>query len=468
MKPDMTTTPVKRALQSLVFPAADLALNRGSVVWLRRLEAFQWLDRESIARHQRARLAGIIRHAFETVPYYRRVFTTSGLTPERIAPETLHEAHILTKRLVREEFPQGLLSSRVRLPLDRLYLSRTSGVTTEPTEVYADPALGSFNRATFRWFNAMAGVCLGDSEAHFARRIENDDSKRMRLWRRLSGIRLVPLAAIMERDGHTIARLLNEWRPAVVTGFTSILRLGAMALRDTGARLDFAPKVIIAHSVTVYPEDRDLLTETFGAPVCSRYGAREFGAWIAQSCPEQVRASQAGSDQGGFHINAMRYYLEVVDENGRSVPPGETGRLLITDMDNLVMPLIRYQVGDTGAISPEPCPCGRGLPVLAGLVGRQAEYVHFPSGRSVHANYLNLAIKTQASLVREHQLSQAGAADLTVSLVTTGPGYGETEAAALKRAIVELIGERLEIEVRVVDDIPLEPSGKRLLVKSHL
>jgi len=121
-----------------------------------------------------------------------------------------------------------------------------------------------------------------------------------------------------------------------------------------------------------------------------------------------------------------------------------------------------------GAISTEPCPCGRGLPVLARLVGREAEHLHFPSGRSVHANYLNRAMRTQAPLLREYQFSQAGPADLTVSIVTTGPGYGETQAAALKRAIVELTGERLEIEVRVVHEIPLEPSGKRLLAKSHL
>jgi len=468
MKPDMTTTPVKRALQSLVFPAADLALNRGSVVWLRRLEAFQWLDPETIAAQQRARLTTILRHALETVPYYRRVFTASGLTPGRIGPGTLHEVPVLTKGLLREEFPHGLLSSRVTLPLERLPLSRTSGVTTEATTVYWDPALASFNQATFRWLNRMAGVSFGDSEVHFARRIGDDDSRRMRLWRRFSGTRLVPLAAVMDRDGPAIAGLLNECRPQVIAGFVSLLRLGALALQDAGAKLEFTPKAVIAHSETLYPEVRDLLGGTFNAPVYSRYGAREFGGWVAQNCSEQIRVYEKGPERGGFHINVMRYFVEIVGSSGRAVSPGETGRILITDLGNRVMPLIRYQVGDMGSITPEPCPCGRGLPVLAGLIGRQAEYVHFPSGRSVHANYLNRAMRIQTPLLREYQFSQAGPADLTVSIVTTGAGYGETEATALKRAIVELIGERLEIEVRVVDDIPLEPSGKRLLVRSHL
>jgi len=89
---------------------------------------------------------------------------------------------------------------------------------------------------------------------------------------------------------------LNKCRPEVIAGFVSLLRLGALALRDAGAKLEFTPKAVIAHSETLYPEDRDLLAETFGAPIYSRSGAREFGAWVAQNCPEQVRAYERGPD----------------------------------------------------------------------------------------------------------------------------------------------------------------------------
>ena len=119
-----------------------------------------------------------------------------------------------------------------------------------------------------------------------------------------------------------------------------------MQLRNIGL------KAIFCTGEVLYDHQRELISETFGVPVANGYGARDAG-FIAHECPA-----------GKMHIAAEHVIVEILDESGQSVPKGEVGEIVITNLDGYAMPFIRYKTGDLGALADEQCPCGRGLPLM--------------------------------------------------------------------------------------------------------
>jgi len=156
-----------------------------------------------------------------------------------------------------------------------------------------------------------------------------------------------------------------------------------------------------------------------------------------------------------------------VDDAGRPVEPGREGRLVVTDLANRLMPFIRYDLGDIGSLAPEPCPCGRGLPLLATLIGRPTEVLVLPSGRSVPSLFLYMLLEDRMSLFLEYQFIQTSTDRLEIAVVPApGAGFGSAQAAELERRFRDYLKEPVEVAVRVVDAIPLTPAGKRPLLRT--
>ena len=161
------------------------------------------------------------------------------------------------------------------------------------------------------------------------------------------------------RDFH--ARL-KTFRPKVLLGYANSLKLLAQYLKSHGLAA-YQPRSIVSTAEVLGPEDRALIEDVFGCRVFNRYGCREVSV-IASECAEHA----------GMHIMAEGLCVEVV-RGGRYAPPGEAGAVLITDLLNLAMPLIRYRIGDVAASQAGPCSCGRGLPRLEGLQGRVTDFL---------------------------------------------------------------------------------------------
>lgn len=128
--------------------------------------------------------------------------------------------------------------------------------------------------------------------------------------------------------------------------------------------------------------------------------------------------------------------------------------------------MIRYDIGDRGALSPEPCRCGRSLPLLQTLAGRESEYILLPSGRRLHAMIVNPTMRTQMDAIREYQLSQPAVGQLVVSLVPMSNAYPEAMRSELEGRLGAFLADSgLRVEVKIVAEIPRELSGKRPMMK---
>src|SRR5262249_18305868 len=124
-------------------------------------------------------------------------------------------------------------------------------------------------------------------------------------------------------------------------------------------------------AMVLHDWQRKSIEQVFDCKVTNRYGCEEVSL-IACECERHE----------GLHVNADGVYVEII-RNGRVARPGESGSVVVTDLTNRAMPILRYQVGDVAVVSDRRCDCGRGLPLLERLEGREADYVVTPAGELI-------------------------------------------------------------------------------------
>jgi phenylacetate-CoA ligase len=166
-------------------------------------------------------------------------------------------------------------------------------------------------------------------------------------------------------------------------------------------------------------------------------------------------------------VNSERAIIRVVREDNTPAPPGEVGRVVVTDLANYVMPFINYEIGDW-AVAGEPCPCGRGFPTLMSLEGRLGEVLRTPTGRTILpialCRFLNIRARAHPYLW-EYQAVQTVPEHVAFKVV---PSVLLTPDRMdwLRTELEGFLGPGVSVTVEPVDRIPVEASGKRLLVRS--
>ncbi len=224
-------------------------------------------------------------------------------------------------------------------------------------------------------------------------------------------------------------------------GFASKLFMVADSLARQGlGPKDFSGlKGVIPAAEVILPQWERRLREVFGAPLYPRYGARDGGP-IAFTC----RA-------GRLHYHADALFLEVVDEEGRRLPPGEEGDLLITQYFNDAMPLVRYRIGDRVVLAPpeERCECGLGLPVIDTLSGRVNDIFINPAGRKISPIFFPHLLKDYP--LARYQVRQVGRERLV--LVVEGELPSREQREEIARLIRQAAGFP-QVEFEAVERIP--------------
>jgi phenylacetate-CoA ligase len=227
---------------------------------------------------------------------------------------------------------------------------------------------------------------------------------------------------------------LRRFRPKVLQAYPSAADLLARRLLERGERLDVPVVLLTAEPVRF--DQRERVTQAFQAEVFTFYGARECG-WIASECALEHR----------LHVNTACVLLEEED-----------GALLVTDLVNHAMPLIRYEIGDRGALAKEPCPCGDPRPVLERLDGRENDVFALPSGRRVPGVALDRWLRWGTGVV-EWQLVQREPDALDVRYVPSA-SFGDADLETLRRRLDEAFGGELRLRFHRVERIEPGRNGK--------
>jgi phenylacetate-CoA ligase len=267
----------------------------------------------------------------------------------------------------------------------------------------------------------------------------------------------VPDRQILLSAYHLAPRFADRYRAWLerhelpVEGFPSVLA-------DLATLLGPAPRgrrrarVVFTTGEALLPEMRRRITEAFGAPVLDQYGQDEKVGWVLE-CPA-----------GTYHQILEYGVLEVVDDGGRALPPGEEGHLVWTGLVNHAMPLVRYRIGDRGARVPgaDLCRCGVHYPAVAPTLTRSGDSLRLAGGQRISPRLLNQALKECRSLAAAQFVQEAP--DRVTIVVEPLSGEAPVEAAALAERLQGLFGGGIRFEPRVVSEIARDPSAKRRLV----
>jgi phenylacetate-CoA ligase len=212
-------------------------------------------------------------------------------------------------------------------------------------------------------------------------------------------------------------------------------------------------RAVISSGETLNGTDRQLMEQVFECPIFNRYGCREFGA-IAHECEAHE----------GLHLNMESFIVEIVDDNG--MPTSGEGQIVITNLDNVAMPFIRYSMGDIGRLLEHSngCQCGRQLVQLDNPSGRVIDYLETKSGKMISVHFFTLLFGENGTLFRDFQICQLASDKLTIQVVPNQSG-AETAYPSLEHRIKEYLGDEVTVSFEAVDKIPLEPNGKRMILK---
>lgn len=202
---------------------------------------------------------------------------------------------------------------------------------------------------------------------------------------------------------------------------------------------------IITTAEMLLPGQREFLEETFGGKVFNRYGCREVSV-IASEC-EYHR---------GMHVNAEALLVEIVPDAAR---PGRGGRVVVTDLLNYSMPLIRYEIGDVAEwAEDQDCPCGRHLPLLADVQGRTTDFLVLSDGRQISGPALTLVVADMHD-VRQVQFEQR-TPELIILRVVPGQEFGAATEKELHKRIGLYLGDSAALQIELTENIATEISGK--------
>lgn len=438
-------------VSSILFPLHERLKGHDTVRICRAMEDSQWWPRDQLASYQLEKLRALLQSVYHHVPYYREKLDEAGLVQGDIQRlEDLAKLPLLTKSIIRANTEQ--LKSDVAKKLSRF---NTGGSSGEPLIFFIGKERVSHDvaakwRAT-RWW----GVDIGDPEiVVWGSPIELGTQDRLRAWRdKLLRTHLLPAFEMSERKLDEFIDIFHAVQPRMVFGYPSSISLIARHAARRGRRLDnLGVKVIFVTSERLYDHQRQAMESAFGCPVANGYGGRDAG-FIAHQCPS-----------GGMHITAEDIIVEIVDGQGKVLPPGQEGEVVVTHLATRDFPFIRYRTGDVAVLDDRPCSCGRGLPLIKEIQGRATDFVVAADGTIMHGLALIYVIRDLPG-VENFRIVQESITRTRIELVTN-PAFSDEGMALIRDGFRQRLGAKVEIIIDRVQEIPREKSGKYRYVVS--
>jgi phenylacetate-CoA ligase len=450
----LTHHPLSR-LSGIYFPAIADGHGAMQLALQYQLDASQWWSHEQLQTLQFEQLRALLVHASSTVPYYQQLFAQQGLQiPAHIDVGFLQSVPISSRQAIQQA-EQGIESTALPPEHGGKEYGKTSGSTGRPIRFARTAVTRTFWLAfalrehlwhardfsgklgAIRWY--ARGVAEAPAGAH-------DDN-----W----GVIVAPLFATGPSCSLNVSATLGQqldWlrreQPDYLVSFPSNLVALARYVEDRGETLP-AVRELRTIGESLGTAQRQQIEAAWQSRVADIYTCEEAG-YLAVQCPVS----------GDYHVQAENVLLEIVDERGAPCPPGKVGQVLITSLHNFATPLIRYEIGDLAEFG-EPCACGRGLPVIRRIHGRQRSRLRLPSGKSLFPYLGEHGDITRVTGVKLYQFQcvQHSLEDIELKLVLERPLDAEQQETV--RALMQRnLGHPFRVRFSFPAEIPRGPTGK--------
>ncbi|RMG43949.1 MAG: phenylacetate--CoA ligase family protein [Acidobacteria bacterium] len=401
---------------------------------------------ESRLARQWERLREIVAHAYRETPFYRRRFDEIGFAPEDLREwDDLRRLPVLRKSDIQRSAAE--LRART-IPDERTEPRKTSGSTGSPLRLVVDIPSSQWKRGVTLYRDGWTGWRLGEWRAALWGNPEHLAHWRGRLRNRL--LERMIFLDTLKMDSAEVAAFASRVRkiaPTLLFGHAHSLYLLAREWRNAGWPT-FRPRAVLSTAMVLHEHERRLIGEVFECPVFDRYGCEEVSL-IASECEAH----------SGLHVNTDTLVVEVVDADGRPAGPGVPGRVLVTDLTNRAMPVIRYEVGDMAVPAAGSCPCGRSYPLLSRIAGRVADYLVTPEGELISGISLTENFANMVPGIEQMQIVQDRRDHLRIRVVPA-PSFGEGSVSTIAELVRRRFGDRMRFDLEKVGRIAPTPGGK--------
>ena len=438
----------------LVYPLHERLMKRPTFGYLDELERSQWLTRDEVERLQERKLTELLMTAFEHTPWHRERILEAGIDPHRhVTLEELRKLPVMDKedaarhgdRMVWHGVPGGT------------FRYNTGGSSGKPLIFYygrrrqASDAAGRMRAR--RWW----GVEPGEPEVYlWGAPVELNKTDRIKTLRdRLLNQMVLNAFEMTPENMDQYAVAIQSFQPGCIYGYASSLALFAAHVIDRPISLSLPRlKVVCTTGEPLFEHQRQLIHKAFGVPVANEFGSRDIG-FTAHETPD-----------GQMLLMSESIILEVLDPDGLPVQPGETGEAVMTALESVAQPFLRYRTGDMVRVSGDACSSGRGLHVINEVLGRCTDFVVRSDGTIMHALAVIYVLR-EVPGVAEFKIYQHTVHELEV-LVVPDAHWRDAARAAIEAGLRQRLGEDVRINLQLVDAIPPETSGKHRYVVSRV
>jgi phenylacetate-CoA ligase len=419
--------------------------------WLKQVE---FMSREQIVEIQNRRLWELLTFAKSQVPFYRRQLANLDLSDfgNSQSYDVLKSVPLLTKEIVRRNIHFSMFSDRHKK--SELHKISTSGSTGEPFVCYADKFQLEMRHATTLRALEMAGWRFGERQIrlwHQTLGLSKSKIVKERLDALFMRRTFVPAFEFTEKKVEELLQLISIKKPTLIDGYAESLNfISSEEFKGPKTKL----KAVMSSAQQLTDSSRKRIEDKFSTKVFDKYGSREFSG-IAYQC-----------DFGTYHVQDESYFVEILI-NGKAARPGQVGEVVITDLNNYSVPLIRYVIGDLALeVEQNTCKCGRKHRAIGKIVGRTQALIHCHNGVWLPGTFFAHFFKEFEYAIRQYQIFQERFSQFELRIVPNIQ-YTTKIMDQILDDLREYIGET-KVDVSIVQEIPLLKTGKRTPVISLL
>lgn len=430
-------------LESVLLPLGDKALGSTFISSLKRWRGILTKDASQLENLQAEKLRKLLEYAGKKSPFY----SLQNIPENKDSFTWLRSYPVIPKRTFKENL-EYILTQSVD---DRLISVTSSGSTGPPSKVYFSKEEISNNRALqiiwWEWAGYRFGNSLLQTGVNMKRTREKAIKDKLLSTRYIDAMSHSETQILEELD-----LLRREPRDHFIAYASSLFLFAKTALAHGIHDVKFISAISLGEKLL--PRFRDAIEQAFSCKVYDTYGASE-GFLIASQCRE-----------GKYHLMTPHVVVELLDDKNNEVEPGQTGRVVLTGLDNFTTPMIRYEVGDLAVKGHAGrCACGLELPVLEEIIGRLTEFLLTPSGRFITVQTVVRVLKHFPE-IEQFKVIQIDS-DLYKLIYISTKGQREVREMEIRNMFEEVFGEPLRFDFEKVKELPKAKTGKFQLVENQ-
>ena len=395
----------------------------------------------------------IVNNAYQHSPFYKAFYDTCNFNPITLLNESdWSNVPVITKQLIKEN-TQSIVNPNFKI--SDLRSSSTGGSTGEPLKVFFDKKtpLEQFGWRTLNWW----GIEPWENQAYIYRNVRKGLGKIINTikWWPTKRV-LLDCSSMDVQDMDCFIAKINKIKPAFIQGYVGGVYDFAKYVNDNHIKL-FAPKAIWVTAAPLSESTRLFIESALGAPVYDQYGCSEM-FWLAAEC----------KNKKGLHVLSDIRHIEFLDNNNNIVENGDFGDVVITDLENIAFPLIRYKNGDSGRYLKNNCSCNLPYPLIDKIKGRVSDNIYTPSGINVNGAYLTTIFDRFPDLIESFQIIQKKDYSVVINCILSKDiSVNDGRFNKIKKELLLKTKKEIKIEFQFLDSL-VQDRGKLKFVISEL